>query len=97
MNRNEVGPAADPIAAADRYPAAPNGILSSEVIRQACGHVWRDSNSIVMLGADPLNSEPVSSDDQYALAALKRHIVAAGRRSFVEDVLPNLGFGPARG
>jgi hypothetical protein len=78
---------------ASRYPAAANGILTSEGLRQACAHVWRDSNSIVMLGADILNSEPVSCDDKRALAALKRHIIAAGPRSFVEDILPNLGFG----
>lgn len=78
------------------YGAAANGILSSEGLRRACGHVWRDSNSIVMLGADILNSEPVSCDDKQALAALRRHIAAAGPRAFVEDVLPILGFGPAR-
>ncbi len=80
-------------AAASRYPAATNGVLTTEGLRQACGHVWRDSNSIVMLGADVLNSEPVSYDDKLALTALKRHIAAAGPRSFVEDVLPKLGFG----
>ena len=78
---------------ADRYPAAANGILTAEGLAQACGHVWRDSNSIVMLGPNPLNSEPVSCDDKQALAALKRHIVAAGPESFMEDILPNLGFG----
>ena len=79
-----------------RYPAAANGILTSEGLLHACGHVWRDSNSIVMLGADILNSEPVSYDDKQALMALKRHIAAAGPRAFVEDVLPKLGFGPIR-
>lgn len=96
MDRKEARDIADPIAAAARYPAAANGILTSEGLRQACGHVWRDSNSIVMLGADVLNSEPVSCDDKQALAALRRHILAAGRGAFVEDVLPNLGFGPIR-
>jgi hypothetical protein len=78
------------------YPAAANGILTAEGLRRACGHVWRDSNSIVMLGADILNSEPVSFDDKQALTALKRHIAAAGPQAFVEDVLSNLGFGPSR-
>jgi hypothetical protein len=77
-----------------RYPAAPNGVLTPEGLRSACDHVWRDSNSVTMLGSDVLSSEPVSCDDVLALAALKRHIAAAGRRAFVEDVLPNLGFGP---
>lgn len=76
----------------ERYPAA-NGILTSEGLQQACAHVWRDSNSIVMLGADILNSEPVSCDDKQALTALRKHIAAAGSRSFIEDILPNLGFG----
>ena len=79
-----------------RYPAAANGILTAEGLLLACGHVWRDSNSIVMLGADILNSEPVSYDDKQALTALKRHIAAAGPRAFAEDVLPKLGFGPTR-
>ncbi len=79
-----------------RYPAGAKGILTPEGLRQACGHVWRDSNSIIMLGADILNSEPVSYDDKQALMALKRHIAAAGPRAFVEDVLPKLGFGPGR-
>jgi hypothetical protein len=79
-----------------RYPAAPSGVLTSEGLRQACGHVWRDSNSTIMLGADILNSEPVSCDDKQALVALKRHIAAAGPGAFAEDVLPNLGFGPIR-
>jgi hypothetical protein len=85
-------------AAADppRYPADASGILTPEGLRRACGHVWRDSNSVIMLGADILNSEPVSHDDKQALAALRRHIAAAGPRSFLEDVLPNLGFGPVR-
>lgn len=96
MDRKEARDAADPIAAAGRYPAAANGILTSEGLRQACGHVWRDSNSIIMLGPDPLSSEPVSCDDKQAVVALKRHIEAAGRRAFMEDVLPNLGFGPVR-
>jgi hypothetical protein len=47
-----------------------------------------------MLGADILNSEPVSYDDKRALLALKRHIAGAGRASFAQDVLPKLGFGP---
>src|SRR5665213_2437834 len=93
MDSKQAAVAAERIAAAARYPAAANGILTSEGLREACAHVWRDSNSIVMLGADILNSEPVTCDDKYALAALKRHIAAAGPRSFVEDVLPNLGFG----
>jgi len=81
----------------DRYPASANGILTAEGLQQACGHVWRDSNSTTMLGEDVLSSEPVSCDDKQALAALQRHIAAAGRRAFVEDILPNLGFGPVRG
>ena len=80
-------------ASAARYPAAANGILTAEGLRAACSHVWRDHDSIVMLGADILNSEPVSCDDKLALAALKRHIVAAGPHSFTEEVLPLLGFG----
>lgn len=80
----------------ERYAAAPNGVLTAEGLRQACGHVWRDSNSVVMLGPDILNSEPVSCDDKQALTALKRHVRAAGLRAFMEDVLPNLGFGPER-
>jgi hypothetical protein len=47
-----------------------------------------------MLGADIVNSEPVSYDDKNALLALKRHIVRAGPRSFMDEVLPKLGFGP---
>ncbi|MBV8367784.1 MAG: hypothetical protein JO036_02455 [Candidatus Eremiobacteraeota bacterium] len=78
------------------YAAAANGVLTSEGLLQACRHVWRDSNSVVMLGSDILSSEPVSYDDKKALAALRRHIAAAGPRAFVEDVLPNLGFGPVR-
>ena len=78
------------------YPTASNGILTPEGLRQACGHVWRDSNSTIMLGADILNSEPVSYDDKRAFMALKRHLAAAGPRAFVEDVLPNLRFGPIR-
>ncbi len=84
-------------AGPSRFPATANGILTSEGLRAACGHVWRDSNSIVMLGADVLNSEPVSCDDKHAFTALKRHIVAAGPRAFIDDILPNLGFGPVRG
>jgi hypothetical protein len=90
---------ADAIEAGDipaPYPAEANGVLTSEGLRQACGHVWRDSNSTTMLGPDVLNSEPVSFDDKLALRALKRHIVAAGPRAFLEDVLPKLGFGPVR-
>ncbi len=87
---------AGPSASSVRYPATASGILTSEGLRQACGHVWRDSNSTMMLGADILNSEPVSYDDKHALMALKRHIAAAGPRAFMEDVLPNLGFGPIR-
>ena len=71
-----------------------NGVLTAEALEEACSHVWRDSNSVVMLGADILNSEPVSSDDAQALAALRRHIASAGPRSFIEDILPKLGFGP---
>ena len=93
MDPKQAAAAADRIAAAARYPAAANGILTPEGLAEACSHVWRDSNSIVMLGADILNSEPVTCDDKHALAALKRHIVAAGPRSFMEDVLPKLGFG----
>ncbi len=78
------------------YPAGANGILTSEGLRQACGHVWRDSNSTTMLGADILSSEPVSYDDKQALTALRRHIAAAGIGAFMQDVLPNLGFGRAR-
>jgi hypothetical protein len=81
-------------AGSERYAAAANGILTAEGLSQACGRVWRDSNSIVMLGPDVLNSEPVSYDDKQALTALKRHIAAAGIRAFMEDVLPKLGFGP---
>ncbi len=77
------------------YAAAANGVLTPAGLRSACARVWRDSNSIVMLGADVLNSEPVSYDDKAALTALRRHIVAAGPRAFIDDVLPNLGFGPA--
>jgi hypothetical protein len=81
-------------AGSERYAAAANGILTTEALSRACGHVWRDSNSVIMLGPDILNSEPVSYDDKQALTALKRHIAAAGRRAFMEDVLPKLGFGP---
>jgi hypothetical protein len=83
-------------AGSERYAAAANGLLTTEALSQACGRVWRDSNSIVMLGPDVLNSEPVSYDDKQALAALKRHIAAAGLRGFMEDVLPKLGFGPVQ-
>jgi hypothetical protein len=76
------------------YPVGRDGVLTPEGLGEACRHVWRDSNSIVMLGADILNSEPVSYDDKNALLALKRHVARAGPRSFVEDVLPKLGFGP---
>ncbi len=93
MDRTTPGPSA---AGSARYPAAANGVLTPEGLRQACGHVWRDSNSVVMLGADVLNSEPVSCDDKQALTALRRHIAAAGPRAFIEDVLPNLRFGPVR-
>ncbi len=79
------------------YPAAATGVLTPEGLLRACNRVWRDSNSIVMLGADPLNSEPVSYDDKEALTALRRHIVAAGPRAFIEDVMPNLRFGPEGG
>jgi hypothetical protein len=98
MDHTKARAIADPIAAAQsaRYPAGAEGILTSEGLRQACGHVWRDSNSIIMLGADILNSEPVSYDDKQALMALRRHIAAVGPRAFVEDVLPKLGFGPGR-
>lgn len=85
----------DDVLDSARYPAAANGILTSEGLRLACGRVWRDSNSIVMLGPDVLNSEPVSYDDKQALVALRRHLAAAPRRAFTEDILPNLGFGPA--
>jgi hypothetical protein len=78
------------------YTAATDGVLTPEGLRQACRHVWRDSNSITMLGGDILNSEPVSCDDKRALAALRRHITAAGPRTFTEDILPQLGFGPVR-
>jgi hypothetical protein len=83
-----------PFSRMDRYPASANGVLTPEGLRLACEHVWRDSNSIVMLGANILNSEPVSYDDKQAFMALKRHVAAAGPRAFVADVLPNLGFGP---
>ena len=80
-----------------RYAQA-DGILTSEGLAEACNHVWRDSNSVVMLGSDILNSEPVSCDDAQALAALRRHIASAGPRSFIENILPKLGFGrPQRG
>lgn len=92
MDRIEPPDVADDAAP---YPAAANGILTAEGLLRACGHVWRDSNSIVMLGPDVLNSEPVSYDDKQALVALRRHLAAAPRRAFTEDVLPNLGFGPA--
>lgn|GEM_PF-2221275 len=103
MDHTKARAIADPIAAAQShvdsakaYSAGADGILTSEGLRQACGHVWRDSNSIIMLGADILNSEPVSYDDKQALVALRRHIAAVGLRAFVEDVLPKLGFGPSR-
>ncbi len=80
----------------DAYPAETNGVLTAEGLRQACDHVWRDSNSTTMLGADVLNSEPVSYDDKSALAALRRHISAAGAGAFTQDVLPNLRFGRVR-
>lgn len=83
-------------AGSARYPAGPTGILTSEGLLLACRHVWRDSNSTIMLGSDILNSEPVSYDDKQALMALKRHIAAAGPRAFMEGVLPKLGFGPVR-
>ena len=83
-------------AGSARYAAGATGLLSPEGLQQACGHVWRDSNSIIMLGADILNSEPVSYDDKQALLALRRHIDAAGPRAFLEEVLPKLGFGPSR-
>jgi len=89
-------PAGPPPAGGAPYAAAANGVLTAEGLQQACRHVWRDSNSVVMLGGDILNYEPVSYDDKKALAALRRHIAAAGPRSFIEDVLPKLGFGPAR-
>jgi len=77
-----------------KYAASPNGVLTSEGLGEACGHVWRDSNSTLMLGSDILNSEPVSCDDGQALAALRRHIAAAGPQAFLQDILPRLGFGP---
>lgn len=77
-----------------KYGPAPGGVLTPEGLTEACGHVWRDSNSIVMLGSDVLDSEPVSCDDDEALSALRRHIAVVGRRGFLEDVLPKLGFGP---
>jgi len=77
-----------------KYETAADGSLTTQGLRDACGHVWRDSNSVVMLGSDVLTSEPVSTDDPGALAALKRHIAAAGPRTFIEDVLPQLAFGP---
>jgi hypothetical protein len=86
--------AADSAAGSGRYPAAANGTLTPEGLRQACRHVWRDSNSTTMLGPDVLSSEPVSYDDKHALVALKRHIAAAGPPGFLRDVLPNLRFGP---
>jgi hypothetical protein len=89
MDRNKTNSSA-------RYAAAADGVLTPDGLQQACGHVWRDSNSTMMLGADILNSEPVAYDDKQALLALKRHIAAAGPRAFVEDVLPNLKFGPIR-
>lgn len=77
-----------------KYAASGNGVLTSEGLGEACAHVWRDSNSTVMLGSDILNSEPVSCDDAQALAALRRHIAAGGPQAFLQDVLPRLGFGP---
>ncbi len=88
MNRSEAGSAL--------YPADANGALTPEGLRLACSHVWRDSNSTVMLGSNILNYEPVSCDDKAALAALKQHLAAAGPHAFEEDVLPNLAFGPNR-
>jgi len=83
-----------PQTSAGAYPAAPNGLLTPEGLRSACGHVWRDSNSTIMLGSNILNSEPVSCNDPAALAALRRHIAVAGSKAFLRDVLPKLGFGP---
>ena len=93
---DESNPLAGPAADGATYSAAADGVLTADGLRQACRHVWRDSNSVVMLGGDILNSEPVSYDDKRALAALRRHITAAGPRAFIEDVLPRLGFGPVR-
>ncbi|MBV8602489.1 MAG: hypothetical protein JO359_13075, partial [Candidatus Eremiobacteraeota bacterium] len=76
------------------YTADESGILTERGLREACRHVWRDSNSTVMLGGDVLNYEPVSYDDKRALAALKAHIAAAGAQAFREEILPKLGFGP---
>ena len=94
MDRTEAARHAS--AGSSRYAAGADGVLTAEGLREACVHVWRDSNSTVMLGSDILHSEPVSCDDPIALAALRRHIEAAGSRSFLEDVLPKLGFGPPR-
>lgn len=95
MDRSD--PPAQPAAAGGAtYSAAADGVLTAEGLREACRHVWRDSHSFIMLGRDILNSEPVSCDDKRALAALRRHIAAAGPRSFIEDILPQLGFGPVR-
>lgn len=101
MDRNKAQEVADAASrpgnvSSPEYPAGPNGILTPEGLLRACGHVWRDSDSTTMLGADILNSEPVSYDDKRAYIALKRHLKAAGPRAFIEDVLPNLRFGPNR-
>lgn len=95
MDPREASDIAD-LVDADRYPAAANGILTADGLLRACDRVWRDSNSTVMLGRDVLNSEPVSYDDKAALVALRRHLAAAPRRAFTDDILPNLRFGPAR-
>lgn len=89
-------PAQPASGASAPYAAATDGTLTPEGLRQACRHVWRDSNSITMLGGDILHAEPVSCDDKRALLALRRHITAAGPRAFTEDILPQLGFGPVR-
>lgn len=93
MERTEAGNAS---AGSSRYAAGADGVLTAEGLCEACRHVWRDANSITMLGADILHSEPVSCDDPTALAALRRHIEAAGSHSFLQDILPKLGFGPPR-
>jgi hypothetical protein len=93
MDRGDSGPRAG-TKAAPSYAADPSGILTPQGLEAACAHVWRDANSTVMLGADILSSEPVSYDDAEALAALRRHVKAAGRKSLLEDVLPRLRFGP---
>ncbi|MBV8601279.1 MAG: hypothetical protein JO359_06920 [Candidatus Eremiobacteraeota bacterium] len=78
----------------ERYATHEPGVLTERGLLEACRHVWRDSNSTVMLGGDVLNYEPVSYDDKHALAALKAHIAAAGPQAFREEILPKLGFGP---